>query len=206
MRKILIGMILISIFSLLCSCSKQNDNSPITATVEVIEQAEMTADNDAINGVEGNETEAPTTGQAVDEEVENPVAMPEEQEIYYGTWEIGELYRTYNISALDPDEYKTLVGKEIIYSSDYAIYEDNICMNPTYEIEVYTKEEFAILVITSFESIGIDAATLQDISIKTDSGDFWESIGNNFIIKDEDTLITSYLGGFIELKRKSQDK
>lgn len=206
MKKILIGMICILILSLLCSCSKRDDDNPTTATVEVTEQTVMTADNDSINGGEVNETEVPTTGQAIDEEVENPVAMPEEQEIYYGTWEIVELYITHNISAIGPDEFKTLVGKEIKYSSDYAIFEDDICMNPTYEVTAYTKADFESYERTDFESIGIDAATLQWITIYTKSGDRWFGVGANFIIKDEDTLIMYYLGGFMELKRKSQDK
>ena len=78
-----------------------------------------------------------------------------------------------------------------------------MCDSPSYKKTEYSQEDFIFSTKMTFETLDIKAMTITWVGIYLDGGfeNRWESIGNNLIIKDEDTLICGYSGTYFELDR-----
>lgn len=116
---------------------------------------------------------------------------------FYGTWKVKSCIGTSASYALSEDEINSLIGTTITYGSDVFKNGDTKISVSKYEEEHETADQF-------YENFGIH---LTDIEITEDNvndvfiGVEGEFFGDNFYIKDSNTLVIYYVGVFFEAIR-----
>ena len=125
-------------------------------------------------------------------------------EIFYGTWVIEEVLDSSNPSIYEQSELDNFIQKEVTYSKNNISYENNKCSNPYYFKEIIDKENFITDYIMDPSKLGLDNQDITRISVYTDAqkSNYWNEMGDSFIIKNENELIAINGGVFFKMVRK----
>lgn len=118
---------------------------------------------------------------------------------YYGEWQIVSCICTAPVSSLSNEELEQILQTSLVYAEDSYIWNGKTLSVPEYTQSVQTAEDFACSYRErlTFADLGLDGDEIAAISI--DDSDFF---GNFFYVKDADSLIICYEGGFFEALRK----
>lgn len=129
------------------------------------------------------------------------------KKIFYGKWKISSKLTTAPIYAMDEEEIKTFIGKEIIYTKDIYWFKHNEYIN-----DKYFKPEYKIQVLSELqfwenhkgfylEELGINKGLVISVEVKKSNGEICINPGSLFWIKDKDTLVLLWDGVYFEVKR-----
>lgn len=176
---------------LLCSCSidKQDiqvENLPENSLNEV--ESSNADDSDTIS----NDTEDIT----------------QNEKIYYGEWEVENLFFSDAPSIWGKDELEKYIGCKVDLASEKVIFDGNELMNPTYGERVLTSEELVQEFVTTYDAIGITSEELplfvtiyKDSKMSEDETWISDSVIYRFFVKDENTLIAENRNVYFVLTR-----
>lgn len=129
-----------------------------------------------------------------------------EYKMFYGEWEVSKIIGEHKTLPVDIEEAKTNIGKRITYQQDKIIYEgQEERKDPLYNysiIPVKNPIRSYILKMPTLEEIGIKGEYFVFVWIRSPM-ELKGFLGNEFYIKDDNTLIVSYYDVYYELKRIS---
>lgn len=220
MKKIVLTMILIFVMGSVMGCQKQEEQTPQTVseekaatTEEVTEEASSTESTEEsqtenapaievggkdgdLNGQGTAETDQSGAGNKADDgkSTDSDAAA----QSYYGKWKVTQYYAAY-ITALSTEEMNAQIGTECEYGADTFISGGKKLDSPQYSESEETKADFEADYQgqPTFELMGITVDAVKQISIDN-SYDF----GSMFYVKDDNTIIIIYEGGFFEAVRE----
>ncbi|MDP4153536.1 MAG: hypothetical protein Q8865_08900 [Bacillota bacterium] len=208
MRKIMLCITLLLILCTLCACLSQQSSKTgknLDVSKNIGSQSNVAPDKtftDNATAIQQPKTSTDIQSNA-QSSPKNPNADTNKSKGFYGIWKISKTYDTGTVSALTADDINSIIGKKITYSQHSAAIEKNICNTPVYKRNIYSKEDFIFNTKTTLDKIGIEANSVTGIDIYENNGEknLWNSIGNSFFIKNDNTLILSYEGMYFELDR-----
>lgn len=127
-----------------------------------------------------------------------------QKEEFFGTWIIKKHISVCTIGIYSKEDVEKFIGKEIYYSEKKASFGNSVCKNPVYEKIFISAEDFTQQYRITPEQISISADPLMEVTVYPDKRKRfpWFSTGNDFYIKDKNTLIMCDQGDYFELERK----
>ncbi|MDU4960938.1 MAG: hypothetical protein E6X17_09815 [Sporomusaceae bacterium] len=142
----------------------------------------------------------PTLGQA-NSQANSTCAGDQEraeqvQHSFYGKWEITRYLGSSAVASSDVKVEK-MIGKQVAYYPDKAIFGTKEIINPVYRVITMSVAEFARGWKVNAKRIGIEGETIQRVRGNSREG----RGGFGFFIKDDDTLIGTAGGYWFEMKR-----
>jgi len=131
-------------------------------------------------------------------------SINENENSFYGKWQITRALEARYISALDEEQIEAIIGKELIYAPEMAQYDNsNICNNPFYEVIEVDAKEFMSRSKVFLEELGIDGEKVLTIDIyEADKKTPWYSVGSYLLVKSPNILITMVEGVYFEMQRQ----
>lgn len=148
----------------------------------------------ACNGEAGTNVlqETPETPASAETQ---PPAEASAAPVFYGTWTVQKAVGSAQIST---GVEESMIGKKATYSTEKAIFDGEEVLNPVYEEQTVTNEQFVADYRSQLRAIGIDADSATIVKIKD-----WTAPGSLLLVKDDQTLITLWDGTFYALKKES---
>ena len=126
-------------------------------------------------------------------------------EIYLGKWLVKRVVAFAKISAIEDEEIKKFINKELVYSLNEAKIDNKLLENPYYKKSQISDDEFFEKGYIYLEDIGINKDNVNKVEVfSKNTNDYayaWYEFGGIFYIKDNDTLIVDYKGAYFEVKR-----
>lgn len=152
------------------------------------------------NGITAGDTKA--SDPAAGEQEQSPSDDPEA--VYFGEWVINKVLALGFVGTYSKEDANALIGKELSFTADKATnFGDDssdiekVSSEPVYSENVLTSDEFVANYRVSFDSLGIKADSIPEITV-TDA----DGIVCSFLVKDEKNLILVGGGTYFELVRK----
>lgn len=134
---------------------------------------------------------------------QNKDVIENNEDVFYGSWVVKKAIESGRVSAYDDEGIKKIIGNIVTFDVNYVSYQNQILKNPTYQIEVVSKEDFFDGSYVSFEQLGIDSDFIVKVEISSkdiNQGHLLNRVGL-FFIQNKDTLILYDNGVFFELNR-----
>lgn len=125
------------------------------------------------------------------------------REVFYGEWLVTRVVAWGKVNIYGWEGIDNLVGQKITYRSKQVSLGDDVCSDPQYVTVSMSRQEWEKGIYISFNQMGIDADSAAMIEVFTDQAhkESWDSVGNAFFIKDENTLLAIHGGVCLELSR-----
>ena len=169
------------------STTKSDSNSDAT------QQTVLSTKNNPSETINENNSSTTSTDK-------NPI---NKNEVFYGEWEIKKQVASGRVAEYGDDDVKKLIGKRISYSPDSAKFDTIELKLPNYNKTNLSEKEFFPLNYVSFQKLGITSPSIIKVEVYSDKEhrNSWNSTGEMFFIKDENTLILYDGGVYFELNR-----
>lgn len=121
---------------------------------------------------------------------------------FYGEWEVKRLVDSPPVSMHNDEDINKMIGKKFLYAKEIASSSEHLLQNPVYKISTLSKYDFEVGYKMSLKKLDINSESIVQVMIYPDNTykDTWDSTGNIFFIKDNDTLILYDIECF-EMKR-----
>lgn len=139
-------------------------------------------------------------------------SMDEIKEGFYGVWKITNIVTTAPIYAMDEEEMKSFIGKEIVYMKNifwfkHDEYKDEKYFKPEYKIEIFSEMQFWENHKGFYlDEVGITKGLVITVDIKkSKERTYINNPGSSFWIKDKNTLFILWDGVYFEVKRDLND-
>lgn len=131
------------------------------------------------------------------------LAIPQEE--FYGEWIVEKnITPNWVPSIYGKEDIEKMIGTKVVYSKEIAMYDNRICKNPFYKKEIVKDKDLIYMYLIFYRNIGIDSEEGTIVKVYKDKQfkETWGgSMGDTFILKDENTLVLRGAGVFLELKR-----
>ncbi|AIQ54614.1 hypothetical protein [Paenibacillus sp. FSL R7-0331] len=158
-KLVILGVLVLSIFSTGCS-SSQNKASVSPAT-----QTDVFA-------------------QTNNAKIEDTTS-----ELYYGVWKLTKVLGYGPASAYDEEDIEQIIGKEVTYSNEKAGISPREIKNPSYKETLYTEDEFTNNYNIWLENIGVKKNSIKLVQIFMDKEfheNYFETGGDFFLTENKD--------------------
>ena len=154
------------------------------------------------NNITNSSTNASNTTSKTDNSAKED--QSDTKETYYGKWIIKKQIAYGPVGTYSNDDIKKMLGKEISYSNEKAMYETNVCEKPAYQKSTISQADFEANNRIKFSKLGVTDTSIVQVIVYTDSSykDIWNGNGCIFYIKDPNTLILFDGGVYFELDRE----
>jgi hypothetical protein len=133
---------------------------------------------------------------------------------FWGKWIVRRVISTRTISCWGDKESKALLGTEIEYSSDVFQWKDVVTKDPVAVVTTTTAEEFQEYAsgggsngsYVDFAELGVKVPQTTEVSIQHPAADITggtiEIPGDEFLVKDKNTIVFSACNVYFEAKRE----
>jgi hypothetical protein len=202
-RKIMLASLSILLCIGLSACA---DNSGTVKTTKTTNDKKITTTTtlETTEAVKSGALDDPTTGTTMlNVADEDKIISEDAKKIIFGTWVVTRQVIT------DPENFdaKTiknlLKNKRITYSEKSAKFDNIECANPIYKETEFTNYDFFQKSRLELWILGIKEKTVTAIDVfePNDPPTVWQSVGNNVLIKDKNTLVLVIQGDYYILER-----
>jgi len=127
-----------------------------------------------------------------------------EDEVFYGDWIFKDVIASGSVSQNSDEDIKKIEGKRVFFSSDSVSFENKKINSPFYKKMNVSKNDFFNESYVDLNDLGIkkDYVTKVEVYLDSNYQNFWDSLGGEFYIKDNNTIIIDYGGDYFRLVRK----
>ncbi len=162
----------------------ENGNTALNTTINSAETTNTNIRNSTIDSINNNN-------------------QNQTNKVWYGDWEIKKEAASGRVSEYGDDDVKRLIGKKIHYAADSVDFDTTELKSPYYYTTTISDKDFFSLNYVSFDMLGITSPTITEVQIYTDNElkNSWYCTGDEFFIKNNNTLIMYDGGVYFELDR-----